>query len=137
MDICSRCGICCTAVSIVRVTSSDIQRLMQGYGLTSEQAHGMMRRHEGELRVVMDSGACPALSSKDGQYRCNIYEHRPATCQEYECYILTFAKASMRQMANGEVVDRGNPFCGARDESGLERQVLEAIQAMRAVVRCP
>jgi Fe-S-cluster containining protein len=132
-EICLSCGLCCTTVSIVRIKPEDVQRLMQGYNLTSEQAHGMVRRAPGELRILMEkTAACPALSSKGGRYLCNAYEHRPGICREYECYILEFAKDWLKQRSKNETVAERNPFHSALDEEELERQVQDSIRTMRS-----
>src|SRR5271165_2479065 len=132
-EICVSCGLCCTTVSIVRIKPEDIQRLMQGYNLTSEQAHGMVRSNSGEFTILMEkTAACPALSSKGGRYRCHAYEHRPGICREYECYILEFAKDWLKKRSENRSVDEGSPFHSARDEEELARQVHKSIQTMRA-----
>ena len=132
-EICLSCGICCTTLSIVHIKSGDIERLMQGYSLSREQALAMVRRDENGFKILMDrTAACPALSSKAGRYMCHAYEHRPDICREYECYILAFAKDWLKKRSNNEQVDVNNPFHSAPDEHDLARQVQESIQRMRA-----
>src|SRR5260370_38961375 len=90
-QICVSCGLCCTTLSIVRITADDVERLMQGYHLTREQAFGMVRRDPGEFRILMEkTAACPALSSKGGRYICHAYEHRPGIIRASECQILAY-----------------------------------------------
>ena len=132
-EICVSCGVCCTTVSIVRITAEDIDRLMRGYGLTPEQAQAMLRRDTSEFRILMDqTAACPALSSNAGRYICHAYEHRPGICREYECYILASAKDWLRQRSLGEKVDNNNPFHCAQDEEELARQVRTSVERLRA-----
>jgi len=132
-EICLTCGICCTTVSIVRIQPEDIERMKQGYHLTSEQAHAMVRPKPAEFTILMEkTAACPALSSKGGRYRCHAYEHRPGICREYECYILAFAKEWLKQRSENERVDERNPFHSAQDEQELARQVHDSIERMRA-----
>ena len=132
-EICVSCGLCCTTVSIVRIKADDIERLMQGYHLTREQALGMVRSSPGEFTILMEkTAACPALSSKGGRYLCNAYEHRPGICREYECYILAFAKDWVRKRSENEKVDEGNPFHSAPDARELGLRVHESIKRMRA-----
>src|SRR6266851_4228661 len=102
-QICVSCGLCCTTLSIVRITADDVERLMQGYHLTREQAFGMVRRDPSEFRILMErTAACPALSSKEGRYFCHAYEHRPGICREYECHILAFAKDWLKKRSENE-----------------------------------
>jgi Fe-S-cluster containining protein len=132
-EICLSCGLCCTSVSVVRITADDIERLMQGYRLTRQQAQGMVRGDPGEFSILMEkTAACPALSSKGGRYSCHAYEHRPGICREYECYILEFAKDWMKQHSENQPVAERNPFHSALDEEELARQVHRAIQRMKA-----
>src|SRR6266567_2179827 len=131
-EICVSCGLCCTTMSIVRITGEDVERLMCGYQLTREQALGMVRRDPNELRIAMGkTAACPALSSKGGRYLCHAYEHRPGICRDYECYILAFAKDWMKRQSENAKVDEGNPFHSAQDEEQLGRQVHDAVKRMR------
>ena len=131
-QICVSCGLCCTTLSIVRITADDVERLMQGYHLTREQAVGMVRRDPSEFRILMErTAACPALSSKEGRYFCHAYEHRPGICREYECHILAFAKDWLKKRSENEKVDEGSPFHSAADEEELARQVQDSIQRMR------
>lgn len=131
-EICVSCGLCCTTLSIVRITPADIERLMRGYGLAREQAERMIYRREGELRILMDkSAACPALSSNAGRYLCHAYEHRPNICREYECYILAGARDWLRKKLENLPVEEPNPFHSAADETELARKVQDSIRTMR------
>jgi Fe-S-cluster containining protein len=131
-EICLSCGVCCTTLSIVRIQPEDIERLMQGYNLTREQAHRMVRRDENGFTILMDrTAACPALSSKAGHYMCHAYEHRPATCREYECYILAFTKDWMEKRGASEKVEERNPFHSVQDEEELYRRVQNATKRLR------
>jgi Fe-S-cluster containining protein len=132
-EICLSCGVCCTTVSIVRIQPEDLERLMRGYNLTREQAHGMLRRDPGELRILMEkTAACPALSSKGGRYLCHAYEHRPGICREYECYILDSAKDWMKTRSENREVEERNPFHSAQDENELSRQVQDSVKRLRS-----
>jgi len=132
-EICVSCGLCCTSLSLVRITEDDLERLRRGYQVTREQARRMVRGDPGEFTILMEkTAACPALSSKGGSYRCQAYEHRPGICREYECYILAFAKEWLKQRGAHQSVDERNPFHSAADEEELARQVRESIQRMRA-----
>src|SRR5258708_37757320 len=51
-EICVSCGLCCTTLSTVRIAADDIERLMQGYHLTREQALGMVQRDPSEFRIL-------------------------------------------------------------------------------------
>ena len=131
-EICVSCGLCCTTLSIVHIQPDDIERLMQGYQLTREQAMAMVRRDPNDFKILMEkTAACPALSSQGGRYICHAYEHRPGICREYECYILAFAKDWLKKRSANEKVDEGSPFHSAGDEADLTRQVHESIERMR------
>src|SRR5258708_3558850 len=64
-EICVSCGLCCTTLSTVRIAADDIERLMQGYHLTREQALGMVQRDTTEFTILMEkTAACPAKSEE-------------------------------------------------------------------------
>src|SRR5690242_20590269 len=127
-EICTSCGICCTTLSIVRITADDIERLIKGLHVTREQALAMVRTHEGEFRILMDkTAACPALDASDGRYVCQAYEHRPGICREYECYILASAKDWLKKRGENETIAETNPFHSASDEQELARQVQDSV----------
>jgi Fe-S-cluster containining protein len=135
-EICVSCGLCCTSLSVVRITADDLERLMQGYHLTREQAGRLVQGRPGgagEFKILMQTtAACPSLSSNAGQYCCQAYEHRPGICREYECHILAFAKEWLKQHGENQSVEERNPFHSARDEDELSQQVQHAIREMRA-----
>jgi Fe-S-cluster containining protein len=132
-EICLSCGVCCTTLSIVHITPSDLDGLIRGYKLTPEQGEAMVRREGSQLRILMDNhAACGALSARGGRYACQAYEHRPGICRQYECFILLGAKDWMARRGAGEAVDAGNPFHTAGDEEELRRHVESAVQRMRA-----
>ena len=132
-EICVSCGVCCTTVSIVHITGEDIDRLIRGYGLTRDEARGMLRSDNSEFKILMDkTAACPALSAKQGRYECHAYEHRPGICREFECHILASAKDWHRQKDRNSSVGQENPFHTAQNEEDLTRLVRDSIETLRA-----
>ena len=133
-EMCVDCGVCCTTLSIVRVTEADVERLMCGYGLAREQAAAMIRPVGAELRIVMDenTASCPAISSRDGRHVCHAYQHRPGICRDFECHLLKSAKEWLAMRARNEQPEIYNAFHTAHDETELRRQVRQAIERLRA-----
>ena len=78
---CLRCGGCCTGEEgYVLLTEEDIERLMQGLGLTREELTVKY------LRLV--GGQYSLKETEDGRCvfwagDCTLYENRPYQCQSY------------------------------------------------------
>lgn len=75
-QLCLACGLCCSGAlfDMVRVTHAEVPRLTKlGLPVIFKDEHGSAMLHP-----------CPALDDT----ACTIYEHRPARCFWYRCYLL-------------------------------------------------
>ncbi len=87
---CTRCGVCCFSEldDYIRVSGDDHARLGEASEAYVHFTHSpiagtrafmnMMKRPEGRSH-------CSALrETSDGQFLCQVYEHRPTICRELE-----------------------------------------------------
>ena len=95
---CLRCGACCTGEEgYVLLTEEDIERLMEGLGLTREELMVKYLRSVGGRYSLQetDDGRCVFWAGD-----CTLYEHRPYQCRSFPFWPSNLrSKESWEQLA--------------------------------------
>ena len=90
--LCSECGLCCNGVMFyrVRLQSGDSPRELIALGLKWKRKHS-------EEYILQP---CPAHRD----FRCAIYEQRPARCRRFECRLLK--RLALHELSESEALEK-------------------------------
>jgi Fe-S-cluster containining protein len=85
---CGECVGCCTSSKFIHLKPTDIESIKR---IPEEIMFAAPGLPEGHLILGYDiNGHCPMFSKG----KCSIYEHRPETCRQYDCRVLSATEVS-------------------------------------------
>lgn len=129
---CQKCASCCMCIVEAPVTFDDITRLSEGLGVSyKDVSYGMLFHDENTTYLNQEHGCCNALSNSNGNYRCNVYEHRPEVCRKFVCNVLKDAKDWVDLVHVGE----SNVFADCATVEEVVIRFAEQIPSIRSSMR--
>lgn len=83
-EICKKCAECCKNRPIVDLSSDEMILLEKATGLLFEVFTNRKGKDVEEYFLQFkDNGYCFFLNESNGSFSCDVYEARPAICQNY------------------------------------------------------
>lgn len=131
-ELCKQCGSCCFDVSLVDLSNTDIKNLRKV--LSPEDFDKATYQTKKDILLDAQYGRCPMLSrNEDGEYACNVYEHRPRVCRSYACHVVHDYQ-QWKASASAEV-GTDNIFNGATCDSEAWKIAEASIPHLRSMAR--
>ena len=81
---CNSCGSCCKNFAYIQLSPYSVKTLEDFTGMSSEEfSNNSDKAGLNRFMKFQDNGDCIFLKNEKGNYLCNVYEARSATCRCY------------------------------------------------------